>query len=229
MRKTRVVVALAATMAMVASFALPALADSDVGTVGPGTAEVGSFFTSGPTQAGDCTIGRDGAPNPGLYLLNPLDPRTIDRQGVFKLVTRVTAALRGGGLLSICGYLSPVDATAVDDEKPQKKDEGLGAACGMSQGHDGTGKIAWDPGGPVASSSLTHVGWLATAGGTLPVKGDVQDNPSTTDKTKLKSGLLLAQVQAQGGQDCVLNANGAKSFQVAGAFEVLQGQEKGHA
>lgn len=81
----------------------------------------------------------------------------------------------------------------------------LGPSCGASQGFDGAGDLS------VASTSydLSNVGWITSAGGSLPVTGDISE-PSTGD-----SGILVVYVQAQGGADC-FSENGTTSFAVLG-------------
>lgn len=92
------------------------------------------------------------------------------------------------------GFLAPVAA-------------GIGASCGVSNGNGGTGTIT------VGSDSLStkNVGWVTSAGGTLPVQGDYADD----------SGQFAGIVQAQGGDQCA-SGTGSSTFRVAG---VLVGAE----
>lgn len=194
MKKILGLLAIAAIMVgMLAGPAAAATVDAGVLT---GTATVG--------KTGPC--GEDG----GLGLPDPLNTKqayyglsTLD-QGPLGDASVISATQGQIGDLEICGQLGDV--------------LGIGAACGMSRGHGGTGSATVG----TLSAALSNVGWPATAGGTLPVtgratvagKGDVQ---------------LTAVVQAQGGAACVGkggdksgngegNGTGATSFAVVGSY-----------
>jgi len=93
----------------------------------------------------------------------------------------------------------------------------LGAACGISNGNSGTGKYTAANGTNV---DLTNVGWITSAGGTLPITG----NYSGAGK-KAGLGTLAGVVQAQGGAPCVKSPvtgdAGASQFTVIGVVAQL--------
>jgi hypothetical protein len=124
----------------------------------------------------------------GTATVTPLGLPIIDgngETGTWELHTTVTGTQSGA--LDAKGNLGP--ALGV-----------LGAACGSSSGSDGAGTFGHD--------SLSNLGWVATAGGTLPVTG----NWNTT-------GTVVAVVQAQGGAACA--SNSADSFTVVGVAALL--------
>lgn len=101
-----------------------------------------------------------------------------------------------------------------------------GPYCGISQGDGGEGKFESDiyEVGRVpfvdapsrrAIFSLTDVGWITSAGGTLPVTGDWEESGH--------GGLLVALVQAQGGTPCfdTSDAGGAENFTVLGVAALI--------
>lgn len=177
------IVLLVAIVAMLAAIAGPAAAAPapDAGVL-TGVAKVSRDVPSATT----CGNGSTGLGLPGL----------TGGTGSYQLVTdpsstppgSVTGLVHGDGLLDVCGKLGPV--------------AGVGAACGMSEGSAGTGSVY--------EHSLSDVKWPATAGGTLPVTGDVD----TGDEN------LVAVVQAQGGAACA-NSSGATQFTVVGVWAVL--------
>jgi hypothetical protein len=126
----------------------------------------------------------------GVANVTPLGlPGTSPVTGSWSLVTTLTSAVAGAGTLNASGGLSPV--------------ANIGAACGMSHGHSGSGTAG--------AYNLSNLGWVATAGGTLPVTGHYTVAGG--------SGPVVAIVQAQGGANCA--SNSANSFQVAGVFAAL--------
>ena len=80
---------------------------------------------------------------------------------------------------------------------------GIGAGCGMSSGANGAGTAV--------GHNVSNVGWVSSAGGTIPATGDYSGHGS---------GTVLALVQAQGGAaNC---ANGAaNNFTVIGAVALV--------
>lgn len=125
---------------------------------------------------------------PGLLLPSATTPVS----GTWTLATTVTG-VPVSGALNAGGGLSPV--------------ANIGAACGISNGHSGTGTFA-------GAYNLTDLGWASSAGGTLPVTGHYQKiGGLATD-----SGPVVALVQAQGGSQCT---TGATSFTVVGVSALL--------
>lgn len=137
---------------------------------------------------GTATVAEDAGPN-GLHL-----PSATPHTGSWSLSTTVDTLLHGSGLtLNASGKLSPV--------------AGVGAACGVSNGHSGTGSLT-------GGITLSDIGWVTSAGGTLPVTGHYVGSAATD------SGPFVAVTQAQGGAACA-NAGGATSFTVVGAAAFL--------
>lgn len=193
--KLRLVATLAVAALALAVVALPAAADdAGVGTY-QGNAKVGATFDNPATTNVVEGCGASGVPTAGvfgrgLFLPDPL----VQPTGVWALSTNVTG-VPTGGTLSICGELGPNAA-------------GVGASCGMSEGEGGRGVFA-------SVYNLSNVGWITSAGGTLPVSGDF------TNSANGHTGTLVALTQAQGGSDCALNANGATNFTVVGVTALV--------
>jgi hypothetical protein len=104
--------------------------------------------------------------------------------GTWSLSTTVTGMESGG--LNADGLLGPVSPTPV------------GASCGLSQGHSGSGTFN--------DNTLSNLGWRSSAGGVLPVTGDWSDASG--------SGDVVALVYASGGAACLTNS--ATTFKVVG-------------
>lgn len=119
--------------------------------------------------------------SPGLHL-----PGVPTVSGSWSLLVDVTG-VPASGTLDASGDLGPIANV-------------LGAACGASEGSNGSGTFG--------HHSLTDLGWAATAGGTLPVTGNYD------------GGVVAAVVQAQGGAACVSDA-GAEEFQVVGVAALI--------
>ncbi|HWH31381.1 MAG TPA: hypothetical protein VNU01_01780, partial [Egibacteraceae bacterium] len=68
---------------------------------------------------------------------------------------------------------------------------------------------------PATTTYLGNVGWITSAGGTLPTTGDVLDGPGGNP-----IGTLVGVTQAQGGTACAA-APGAQTFAVVGASALL--------
>lgn len=94
------------------------------------------------------------------------------------------------GTLEASGQLGPVAGAA-------------GAACGISNGHSGTGTFGAD--------SLSNLGWASSAGGLLPVTGTWTHGAA--------SGDIVALVYATGGDKCV--TNNAETFTVVGVAALV--------
>lgn len=77
------------------------------------------------------------------------------------------------GVLNVCGRVLPGPF-------------GIGAAAGSSTGADGHGKLDLisSVGTAVRHYTLSHVGWVPTFGGVLPVYGQIQRNEDTGGKGK---------------------------------------------
>jgi len=208
MKKIFAAVALAAlALAMLAG---PAAAhDADAG-VFQGTAAVGRAFTQVPDGNGGFRSSCDDEGNGvvdantnGLYFPAPIGEASVFGVWTLKTSTQV-GVLHGTGALQICGLLRPEPNT------------GLGAACGISQGHSGRGKIvSVGAAHPAATTYLRNVGWITSAGGTLPTNGDIITGPGGA-----RIGTLIGVTQAQGGAACLETA-GAKSFATVGASALL--------
>ncbi|MFP5372891.1 MAG: hypothetical protein ACLGI3_19405, partial [Actinomycetes bacterium] len=157
-------------------------------------------FRSSCTSEGDGVVD---ATTEGLYLPAPIGPSNV--RGVWTLKTStMVGALHGTGALQICGDLQPEPNTQ------------LGAACGISQGYNGRGKIV-STGlvHPADTTYLENVGWITSAGGTLPTNGDIVAAPGGA-----RIGTLVGVTQAQGGAAC-LTFPGAQSFAVVGVSALL--------
>jgi hypothetical protein len=196
MKKIFAAVALAAIA--IAMFAGPAAADGADVAVYQGFADVGSAFALKADGSSTCDATGNGVvTGHGLNFPAPIGPANVT--GTWKLsTTTLQSALHGPGTLTICGYLRPEPNT------------GIGASCGISQGYGGQGVLI-SAGGVHAGGELglSDVGWVTSAGGTLP----------TTGKTAT-GGDLVSVTQAQGGQACLDAANGAKQFAVVGVSAI---------
>lgn len=195
MKKIFAVAALAALA--LAMFAGPAAADGPDAGVYQGFADVGRTFALKADNTSTCdSTGNGTVQGNGLNFPAPVGPANVN--GTWKLSTTTQqSVLHGAGSLTICGYLRPEPTT------------GLGASCGVSQGYGGQGRsvnAGLVHGGGVIQ--LSNVGWVTSAGGTLPTVGDTSTG-----------GKLISITQAQGGSAC-LNADGAKQFAVVGAFAI---------
>lgn len=102
----------------------------------------------------------------------------------------LTGTLTGGesGTVDVKGALGPNAAQ-------------IGASCGMSQGTAGNGTAS--------GHSVENVGWITSAGGTIPATG-----------THSGGNPLIAIVQAQGGAANCLSGQ-ANNFVVVGAVALL--------
>ena len=197
---------------------LPASADINDAGVLTGSARVGKTFLDSDDcdKTGNATVvGR------GLYVVGTPQDQGREAQGAWYLDTIVTSLQRPEGVrLEACGWLDAVEGTQ-DFQWPGQTDprtKGLGAACGASRGHSGMGEFG-DEDDPIAK--LMHLGWASAVGGVLPVTGQYQEYNDGDREDKGKKGTVLAEVLAQGGQNCVLDPNGAQSFEVRGTFQLL--------
>lgn len=185
--------AIALSAIAIAMLAGPAAADGpDVG-VFQGFADVGRTFALKADGSSTCdSTGNGTVQGNGLNFPSPVGPANVN--GVWKLsTTTLQSAVHGSGTLTICGFLRPEPTTSI------------GASCGVSQGYGGQGRIvASGLAHPSGVTRLSNVGWITSAGGTLPTTGDTSTG-----------GQLVSITQAQGGQAC-LNADGAKQFAVVG-------------
>jgi len=196
------IVLLAAVAALfVSMMSLPALADSGIGVLS-GTADVGRIDNGGCDED---TVDGDGLYLPGV---NDADP------GYYRLNATTVSAPGATGSINVCGELGAVAVPQVGD---------VGAACGMSRGHSGSGTASTSI--PAQTLTLSNVGWPATAGGTLPIEGDYSvANAKLVGGTN--GGEIVGVVQAQGGANCVAGPHntgqGAQSFTVVGVYALLQ-------
>jgi hypothetical protein len=79
----------------------------------------------------------------------------------------------------------------------------VGASCGVSNGYNGSG--SYGPADGNHSNNVEGVGWVASAGGTIPItSGTVNGTP------------IVGVVQAQGGPGCL--GAGATTFNVVGVI-----------
>lgn len=192
------IVLLAAVAALfVGMLGAPASAHPDEAGVFTGTAAVG--------KSGSCAQDGTGSVS-GAGLGFPVLAEN-GKTGYWTLNTVITGLVHGTlatGQLRSCGLLAPTAGL-------------IGAACGVSEGHSGKGTVAL---GGTDHISLTNLGWITSAGGTLPVTGN------TTDAgTKNKNGTVVALTQAQGGAACATKSGsgagktgGATEFTVVGVF-----------
>jgi hypothetical protein len=139
--------------------------------------DFGVFEGVGNVSAGSSNCGSG-----GLQL-----PSTAPQVGCYSLSTVVTFLLAGAQPLNVSGRLGPV--------------AGVGAACGMSRGHSGSGTA-----GPYAFS---NIGWPFTAGGVLPIQGQWSLFP--------KTGTLSAVARVEFGASCA-TSGGATAFSIVGAM-----------
>lgn len=185
----------------------------------PGTTIMGVHIASG-TKTGHWTI------DTGTIIPGPVP-------GV-NPPPHLYSATNGWGRLRACGQLGPVGVPPVT----------LGAACGVSHGFNGVGRVDFGPPNDVPppfpfnqlpkpaptdiSLQLRDLEWITSAGGTLPVTGVVED-PSNGKKVV---GTIVAAVQAQGAGPCAnerkntapktkQNGDGAVAFQVVGTYTVV--------
>lgn len=200
------IVLLAAAVAMLAAMAMPA---------GAHPAEVGVFTgTAAVGKGGSCAQDGTGTVNgSGLGLPGVADN---GKTGFWTLNTTIFGVPHSvpplGSALRACGKLGPVQAL------------GIGAHCGISRGFAGKGTV--NVPGLGDHVHLLNLGWITSAGGTLPVTGNTA-NPGS----KVKTGTVIALTQAQGGADCLnkgpggdgAKGPGARNFTVVGAFAVVEG------
>ena len=196
------IVLLAAVAALfVGMLGVPASADPIAGVgVFEGQAVVGKV-------PGACTKGEPFTNPSGKGIGIPLDlAGTPKGPGEVHAYWRLNTNLTGAGLdnttpsgptfnLDACGKLRGV--------------AGIGAACGMSNGYDGIGRLRSGSATGSVVAQFRDMEWPASVGGTLPVTG-VAENTAKT-----KQGTLVAVVQAQGAAGCIA-PNKAQSFQVVG-------------
>jgi len=247
-----------AAFALVAGAAGPAAATPDAG-VFQGSATVGKTFRNVNTGAtsGTLCMEQDAhkiiAWGTGLFLPQMNNGR---KNGTWQFKTAVISAGNPAQLgshhqLDACGFLRDVHLGDPAKVPTTKKDSakvgsGIGAACGASKGQGGVGKIRLNMAGTDLSSKtvkqnfagqiirLKNIQWKTSAGGTLPVTAEAQFASITAGKphnktNKPKTGTLVAEVQAQGGQACLdakttekKTNTGARSFTVVGVYELLQ-------
>lgn len=184
--------------------ASPASAGFGVG-VFQGTASVG-------LTAGDCAKSGPNT-NPsgqGLGLPSTSPPDNINGFWRLESMNFVVWSDTNGNIvpdggMDICGKLTDV--------------AGIGAACGMSKGYAGVGKIYSDPTNTDPIIGLNDVGWKASTAGTLPVIG----RTNLAGDKDAKVGTLLAVAQAEGGVAC-FSPGGATAFVVTGVAVVVPGE-----
>ena len=175
---------------VVGMFASPASAGdapADIGTI-EGTADVGKVRTTVCNNHGGGAVSGSGLGFPVLT--------NSPKNGFWKLSTPaggVQSQTAGAGALDACGELRNVRVFGVGS---------FGAACGISRGHSGSGKITF---GGSPTVWLKDLGWTTSLGGTLPVQGEafVDNNGSTNGKKPGPGGALTAIIQAQGGANCI--------------------------
>lgn len=112
----------------------------------------------------------------------------------------------GLGTIRACGQIDPV--------------QGVGAACGMSAGNNGTGQVVF----PSKTVTLSGVGWDASAGSVFVVTGNASSNTG-------KTGALYAIVSAKGancGDKTTQGKNGTTNFLVDIVWEVTDGPAVKH-
>lgn len=215
MRIKRLVGMVIAAMLVFGAFAPAAQADlGDTADIAvQGTATVGKNFKS----EAPCTKQGLGEPQgKGLVLPSPVGNKAHGKTAVYRLQTTVVVASAAApvpptGVLNVCGYIAPTD-------------QGLGAACGASRGHDGQGKLVVGD----RTYKIYNLGWNNAVGGTLPVRGNYRKIVNGNKNQWLKTeGTITGVVQAV-GSGCTENkcgdpkvcsdptADGATSFTVVG-------------
>ena len=123
------------------------------------------------------------------------------------------------GHLRACGTLLPVG-----DNLGGQPGNGVGAACGMSKGHNGKGLIEFPFKPPPGDAIwLDQLGWKFTTGGMMLVSGEAYVGPPKT-KDDDRSG-FQAVISAQGAAPCLTKtgadldkSGGAREFTVAGVY-----------
>lgn len=219
MSKTLKLAALAALMTMVLGLmALPAMAFDTVTFTG--TAQVCAETVEGKGNAPGCD---DPKKKNGLYAPGGDVPHRVvtdeskytDRYGNWSFESVTCSKINVTG-----GDTGPVPCTIQASGELAPVADMVGAACGVSQGRNGTGTYTAENG---TTKKLRNVGWVTSAGGTLPVTADYYDATKKGDKPS--TGRLAGAVQAQGGAPCVKSAvtgkAGASQFVVVGTFEQL--------
>lgn len=180
--------------------------------------------------AGEASVGKKGVCNQdgsgsvsgaGLGLANAEEPtQVLDVKRAWYTIdapASVVDVVYGQGSLKLCGKLGP-NLT------------GLGASCATTKGWDGQGKASFTNllTGAGKAISISNLGWIATAGGTFLVTGDVGDY---TAGTKKKADQLVAVVQAL-DDEVVLNClekrgsgrdqtGGATTFDVVAVYSIV--------
>jgi hypothetical protein len=156
----------------------------------------------GTTAAHVAVFNGDAAVSPGLYFPGAGPPRASGDWGFTapanpssgNFAVGICQSNVGSCTLSLKGKLGEVVSST-----------GLGAYCGISRGHSGSG----GGGLSLAGHTFGNVGWISSAGSILPVTG--QTNGTTPLNT------LVALVQASGsGLATSCATSGATSFGVIG-------------
>lgn len=159
-------------------------------------------------------LGQPGGPNilgPGLRLNFANTDKWTERHGNWQMESDectkfnpVAEAMPVACALDLVGQLGPV--------------LGIGAACGMSAGFGGNGRLESDNDSVLYVSDL---GWPFTVGGVLPVTGLYTVGSGKNEQVeKPEMGRVLGLVFAQGGLSCIKNPfsgeGGASQFNVMG-------------
>ena len=230
-------------MLLLGVLVVPASADTNALALINGVAEVGKWFSEHCGKDGAATVTGRGLYFPNLKTVPGINNGNREEHGVFHFKSTASAFIASNQIgspphfatvdLELCGYLSPV----VDDFFPDKPDreDGLGAACGISKAHDGRGWMTDLTTGQIVQ--LQEFGWYEL-GGTAVVTGKYVEIDENTGTKKTKDVLVDPEGkgkgsvegiwQFQGGFACTglknaqfNNGNGAQTFSVFGGLKLL--------
>lgn len=213
---TRVALTLPVALLLVAAphaVAGPA-ADSDVITF-RADANVGPVDNAG--SAGD-----------GLYLADPTGTQYPNqRRGAWSFSAQGPTTTSCVSLRALDG--APVQRTCsiVVDGGEITPVAGIGAACGMSHGRNGSGTFTrYYVGGGTEVYDLSDIAWTASAGGLIPVQGTYERNgDSTVASMKAddrRVGPLVGVAALQPMESCIdASGSGAENFTVVGVVAFL--------
>jgi hypothetical protein len=236
MKRFRSSIVVLFALAMLATTAAPAAANA-VGVLN-GIARVGKLTTpcghDGAAIVSGAGIGLPGSPQTknAFYSINTADPELPGTLTVIKAGKPNNGSYTG--TLKACGRLGAVG----------KGPAALGAACGISKGYHGKGRVTYTGGGAIPNDkngkiySLHDITWKSSVGGTFPFYASGQDG--TIIKGESGHDLVTGVIQTapgggtleQGGLGCALksakgNAKtdgqdvGARRFGVRGTFAIV--------
>jgi hypothetical protein len=225
---TKRIIALASSLFLVCLMAMPALAGLETGiAVIQGTAQVGNSIGGGAIpQTGQCTPTGKGLHTPSFHGGSKNEEKTgmfqVNKEVYYRLNSESTAIVADSngtvledlgeeyeGRLDVCGIVGPGLL-------------GIGAACGVSVGRDGRGKlIVSGLTNPeiVRIYQLDEVGWPTAVGGVLPVSGYITRVNANKSVKFTSKGRFTAEISASGAAPCFeAKPGGGRNFTVVGTM-----------